>query len=138
LITAYRLCSSRFSPNSGTGAALYGGRWNPIGVEVVYAAEHYTEVPEDYVLSAITIPDTVKIEIVPKRFLPKGWDAITGSRAGKAFGRKWVKESRSAVLSVPSSIVQSERVLILNPAHPDFPEIQFGKPVPHPFDPRLK
>ncbi len=120
-----------------------------MGVEVVYAAAnislamleilvHFTEVPEDYVLTAITIPDGVKIETVPKLQLRRGWNAITGSRGGKEFGRKWVEESRSAVLSVPSSIVPKERIFILNPTHPDFAEIESGKPIPHAFDTRLK
>jgi hypothetical protein len=38
VIEVYRLHSSRFPANSGKGAAINGGRWNPRGTEAVYAA----------------------------------------------------------------------------------------------------
>jgi len=97
-----------------------------------------TELPEDFVVSAITIPDAVDIETVARRLLPRGWNRVSGSKAAKEFGKRWVKDARSAVLSVPSSIVANERLFVLNPAHPDFSQIRFGKPEPHVFDARLK
>jgi RES domain-containing protein len=48
-----------------------------------------------------------------------------------------VKEARSAVLEVPSVIVQFEPNYLINPGHPDFKRIKIGKPVPFAFDPRL-
>ena len=99
---------------------------------------HFTELPDNYVVSVIAIPDPVSIEVIAKRRLPKGWNKASGSTAARAFGKKWVEEARSAVLAVPSSIVAKERLLILNPAHRDFSQIEFGKPVRHVFDPRLR
>ncbi|MBZ5728366.1 MAG: DUF2384 domain-containing protein [Acidobacteriia bacterium] len=53
-------------------------------------------------------------------------------------GRKWAAAARSAVLSVPSAIVPTERIYVLNPKHPDFERVEFLAAVPFRFDPRLK
>jgi RES domain-containing protein len=52
-------------------------------------------------------------------------------------GDKWVRETRSVVLAVPSAIVPAERNFLLNPAHPDFRKLRQHKPVEFFFDPRL-
>jgi RES domain-containing protein len=99
---------------------------------------HVTEIPTDYRVSAIAIPDNVSMETIARQGLPKGWNAAAGSSGARAFGSKWVKEARSAVLSLPSSVVRNERIFVLNPAHPEFAQIEFGRPAPHVFDARLK
>jgi RES domain-containing protein len=39
ILEVYRLHSKRYPANSGKGAALHGGRWNPPGVEAIYTAQ---------------------------------------------------------------------------------------------------
>ena len=58
--------------------------------------------------------------------------------ATQVLGDRWVTELRSAVLSVPSSIIKRERNFIINPAHPEFETIRFLQPEPFTFDPRLR
>ena len=99
---------------------------------------HFTELPKNYIVTAVVIPDSISIEVVAKRRLPKGWNGASGSAGARRFGKKWVKEARSAVLSVPSSIVANERLFVLNPAHRDFVQIEFGKPARYVFDVRLR
>jgi RES domain-containing protein len=48
-----------------------------------------------------------------------------------------VKESRSAVLELPSVIIPAEPNYLLNPTHSDFKRIRIGKPTSFSFDPRL-
>ena len=66
ILEVYRLHSSRYPANSGKGAAIHGGRWNPPGVEAIYTAQsrslaaleilvHYTVLPRDFVLTPIRI-----------------------------------------------------------------------------------
>jgi len=66
VIVVYRLASSRFPANSGAGAALHGGRWNPVGTEVIYTADsqplaaleilaHYEVLPKDFVITPIQL-----------------------------------------------------------------------------------
>ena len=68
----------RYAALDGEGARLYGGRWSPQGIPIVYAAEHLSlavlEVlvhaaarqffPDDPVAIAVDIPDTVLVERV--------------------------------------------------------------------------
>jgi RES domain-containing protein len=76
--------------------------------------------------------------VLPDLDLPSDWNQITESPQAQAFGKAWVEEARSAVLSVPSSIVPTERCFVLNPAHPDFAKIEFRESSRFRFDPRLK
>jgi hypothetical protein len=48
-----------------------------------------------------------------------------------------VKEARSTVLETPSVIIPEEPNSLLNPAHPGFQKISFGKVKPFIFDQRL-
>jgi RES domain-containing protein len=68
LALAYRLWSGRYRPDSAEGTRLYGGRWNPPGVAVIYASSgpslaalevltHYSRLPQDFILTEIDIPD---------------------------------------------------------------------------------
>lgn len=148
---AYRLSSRKWEAKSGKGAAIEGGRWNSIGVEVIYAASnpslatleilvHFSELPENYVLTEIVIPDTIAIEHVADE-LPVNWDAPAYSSEAQEFGNRWARELRSPVLSVPSSIMSppsTERNFLINPLHPDFAIIEFLPSRPFRFDPRLK
>jgi RES domain-containing protein len=151
LISAYRLCKGKWKASNGAGAALHGGRWNPIRVEVVYTSSsaalcilerivHFTAgiLPGDDALTEIHIPATVQIEFVPDDRLPANWNALIDHPEPQAFGGQWVAEGRTCVLSVPSSILPRERNLILNPAHVDFGTIEFSSPQAFTFDPRLK
>jgi RES domain-containing protein len=52
-------------------------------------------------------------------------------------GDRWVAERRSAVLRVPSAIIEVESNYLLNPEHPEFGRITISAPVPFAFDARL-
>ncbi len=66
----YRLCRQQYAELSGFGAKKTGGRWNRKGIAALYAAENAflavvevlvhldkTEIPEDYVLLEISVPE---------------------------------------------------------------------------------
>jgi RES domain-containing protein len=61
-------------------------------------------------------------------------DSIT---AAQAFGKEWLLQKRSAVLSVPSAVIRIERNFVLNPKHADFPKINIHAPVRLELDARL-
>ena len=149
MISLFRLSSARFSSNSGAGAAKFGGRWNPIGTEVLYAAEsaslaaleilvHYSALPKGFVLTEIHVPENLAIVRWEHADLPVGWNSEIVSPATQALGADWVRSRRSALLSVPSSIIPTDRNFLVNPAHPAFKRIKFLTSVPFAFDPRLK
>jgi RES domain-containing protein len=149
VIEAYRLHSSRYRANDGKGAAVHGGRWNPRGTEVLYAAAsrslaileilvHYSVLPRDFVITSISLPDRISIIDVPDTVLTDGWDRPVPIPATQQYGRTWIADGGSAVLRVPSVIVPREPNYVLNVLHPDFLQIVFGPSEPFFFDPRFR
>jgi len=109
---AHRLCSSRHPANSGKGAALYGGRWNPVGTEVIYTSEspslavleilvHDDVPPQDFALTPIQIPDSLGVLIVEGEDLPADSNRETVVPATQMIGERWVRERDYSVLRHP-------------------------------------
>jgi RES domain-containing protein len=149
VISLYRISSAEYPVNSGTGAALYGGRWNRIGTPVIYAAQsaslaalevlvHYSILPSNHVLTQVEVPEPLVILRIEESQLPIGWDAISYATETQDLGEQWVRERDSVILSVPSSIIPGERNFLINPAHAAFSELRFQPPRPFRFDPRLR
>ncbi|WP_245543036.1 RES family NAD+ phosphorylase [Thauera terpenica] len=81
----------------------------------------------NYVLipAHVDLPETrVNVES-----LPTDWRALGARGALHEIGRAWLDSARSAVLSVPSAVLPTERNYLLNPKHPDFARIRLGDPV---------
>jgi RES domain-containing protein len=134
---------------SGEGSAKHGARWNQKGTAVVYCSQSEslaqleilvrTQRAKDltlYVLIEARVPEEL-IETLPREDLPEDWNALPESNSTREVGTKWTTEKRSAVLSVPSVVIPSERNFLLNPEHPDFSKIEIGNPTPVGWDPRL-
>jgi RES domain-containing protein len=81
--------------------------------------------------------DEASIEALPMSSLPAGWRNHPPSEESQAIGDRWVAERRSAVLRVPSAIIEVESNYLLNPGHPEFGRITISAPVPFAFDARL-
>ena len=69
--------------------------------------------------------------------LPREWRALPAPPSTRNFGSRWVMQARSAVLRVPSIVVDGEFNYVLNPRHGDFRQLKIGAPVAFSFDPRL-
>jgi RES domain-containing protein len=149
---AWRIDSAKWTANSfsGVGAAAAGGRWNPVGVRVVYASQHLaTATLEKFIHLPKPIPDAmtfvqfeidfhgVKIERPARSKLPPHWRDEPVPAGPQLFGLDWLRSGRTAVLAVPSAIIPSEENYVLNPAHPDFAKLVISPPRPFEYDPRL-
>ncbi len=148
---AWRIVKARHAPEAfgGEGARRYGGRWTSPGQPVVYAAEHASlAILEMLVhlgsarsLSAYIIIqcdfEERLVERVPAATLAAGWRDSPPPQSLRAIGDRWLAESRSAVLEVPSAVVPMERNYLLNPLHPDFARVVIGEQQAFHFDPRL-
>ena len=77
------------------------------------------------------------VTAVDRKALPAQWRFEPPLPALAAIGDAWVKQAPSAVLAVPSAIIEEETNFLLNPAHPDFPKIRIGHPQTFEFDQRL-
>jgi RES domain-containing protein len=118
---------------SGGGAEKYGGRWNAVGTAIVYTSEsralaylesivHFNaaDLPLDRYLIRIDVPDGVWS--AAKKADPAalaGWDALPAGRTSIDFGTRWAHARSSALLIVPSVIVNEETNVLINPVHPD-------------------
>jgi RES domain-containing protein len=134
----------------GEGARLYGGRWNSPGTAMVYTAEsrslaalellvhlQASQLLMSYSSISATFGDEL-LEVVTPATLPADWDRSPAPVALQEIGDRWVATARSAVLQVPSAMVPTERLFLVNPNHTDFGRVAIGAPTPFQFDPRLK
>jgi RES domain-containing protein len=99
---------------------------------------HYSALPIGFVLTPISIPDSVSVEEVPETALAAGWDDPNPIPATQEYGRRWIETKASLVLRVPSAIIKAEANYVINVLHPEFVQLDFGRPEPFGFDPRLK
>ncbi len=139
---------------SGDGARLYGGRWNPVGTPVVYAATQVALAalellghiePEEaapHFSFRVNIPDEL-VETLDVGTLPGGWDHPEPQEATAAIGAEWASSGRSLALLVPSVHVppgtgsELERNVLLNPRHPAFQKLVIEPGRPYSFDSRI-
>jgi RES domain-containing protein len=150
-ITAWRITHRRWAETafSGEGARLAGGRFNSVGVPVVYTSatrslamlEILVQVDDrDRLNDHVIIPATFDgglVEIADARDLPAGWDNVPDTEVATAFGDAWQRGRRSVVLRVPSVIVPGEHNYLINPEHPEAAGVAMGTPEVLRFDPRL-
>lgn len=147
---AWRIVKEKYAATAfdGEGAWRFGGRWNSQGTRVVYASatlslaalESLVHLNPPVTFKYLAMPvefDEALVEALNPAVLPADWTEEPPPPSTMEIGDRWVKESRSAVLELPSVIIKAEPNYLLNPAHPDFKKITIGKPVPFSFDPRL-
>ena len=99
---------------------------------------HSAMLPTDMIVVQARIPNSIPIQTVEESDLLPNWSSPRPSKKTQGLGTDWVRSGATAVLSVPSVIIPSERNYLLNPAHPDFARIRFFPPRPFRFDRRLK
>jgi RES domain-containing protein len=135
---------------TGAGAKLSGGRWNRPGNAMLYCASNISlavletfvhlkagGLPLNRYLVKLTIPDAVWSRASRLPVPPVGWDAIPAGKVSLEEGDRWLKANRSAVLIVPSVIVDEEANVLINPLHPDARQIAATKVRKWTYDPRL-
>lgn len=151
LVVGWRLVREKHARDafSGEGARLFGGRWNPAGLRVVYCSEnlalaaleilvHTQPVIMHAAHRAFRVSWSERLmETIELRTLGKGWNAQPPRRVSQDIGQKWITEGSSAVLAVPSVIVPLERTFLLNPSHRDFAHIKIEEAGPFALDHRL-
>ena len=143
----YRIHGRRYSPLDGWGAAIYGGRWNPPGIQLIYTAVAYEgalleqlvlhgpgEAPTQRIASRIALPERCEIRVIEEADHPDWRNGITSRR----IGRNWVASGESVAMQVPSYVAQPwGRNVILNPLHPDFGRVRVVDTVRVAWDGRL-
>ncbi|RYE77421.1 MAG: RES domain-containing protein [Oxalobacteraceae bacterium] len=135
---------------TGAGAKISGGRWNRPGSALLYCASNISlavletfihlgagGLPLNRYLVELAIPDDVWERAIVLHAPPVGWDAIPTGKVSLDEGDRWLKANRSALLIVPSVIVQEEWNVLVNPMHADAAAIAARKVRKWTYDPRL-
>ena len=153
LIRVYRICDRRYSKSAfdGEGARLYGGRWNPVGLPMVYTSGSISlailetlvniqdpeDLPGKLVIIPADLPDGLPLRRFDSKSLPPQWRTPTISRITQELGKRWFLEDGEVVVAVPSVVVLTESNYLINPRHTGFSRILVHKPQRLHFDPRL-
>jgi RES domain-containing protein len=147
----FRLSKLEYASDlSGKGAEKIGRRWNSKGTAMVYTSESRAlctteiaihtplgNIPLDYQLISIEIPDEIQIRFLQVTDLPGNWNSIPHSHSTQEMGDRFVADGIFPVLRVPSVVVQDEFNYLINPLHPESNKIKIKSIEPFNFDERL-
>lgn len=151
VIHAWRIVKKTYAAEAfdGEGARLLGGRWNSPGQRVVYTSENAAlatleilvhlgsaSALASWVLIGCRIPEGL-VTVADRAGLPRHWRRFPAPEELQRIGNEWIASGASAVLKVPSAIIESEHNYLLNPEHSDFRRIGIQSPIPFSFDVRL-
>ncbi|MEA1922892.1 MAG: RES domain-containing protein [Pseudomonadota bacterium] len=151
-MNAYRLGKKQFINDlSGTGAALYGGRWNYPGYRVIYASESIPLAILEYIVKAGAVEDElsdlkiaflnfandVSISEVDIQHLPENWNNYPAPEELKKIGTNWLLSVESLILKIPAISAPESCNLLINPIHPEFNKIELAKIIDYHADIRL-
>lgn len=144
----YRLVRRPYAQQlDGRGAALFGGRWNSVGLPVVYTAQHRSLAVLEYrVNNPLPVPDLVMISLelpdhslreVPLGALPENWTSYSFESPCAYLGDQWLKSQETLVLQVPSVVVPQEHNILINPLHPLMKKARILDVLPFMIDTRM-
>lgn len=145
----YRIAEEQFARDlTGEGARLYGGRWNPKGIPMIYTAESVAlaalevlvrlATPKHYCRVIYDIPESASMETVTDADLPTNWLLPYPNTRLIELGKRWSQERRSLLLQVPSAVVRGEGWnYLINPLHPEFSTVTIIDNAPFEYDFRL-
>ena len=146
----YRICNTKWA-NSLNASGL-ASRWNSSGIFVIYTAQNCSLAclenlvhrngfgfDKDFSLVTIYIDDSLVKNEIKKEDLPSTWYGKDESShlICRNFGDHWIKFQNSSVLVVPSAIIPSEKIILINPNHNDFNLIKINSIEAFSFDKRL-
>jgi len=151
VITSWRIVKAKYAATAfeGEGARRAGGRWNSRGHPIVYTSESAAlaalellvhmgrsrSLP-DYVIFSCKFPESLVRRVQP-RDLPTDWRSHPAPVSIRQVGDDWFSEQQSAVLQVPSAVIDSEYNYLLNPTHRSFKRVAISSAQPFELDLRL-
>jgi RES domain-containing protein len=147
----YRVAKTKYINDlSGSGARLYGGRWNHKGVGIIYASETralatveylvhvpLAIVPDDLSIASIEVPDDVTAREILISELPGNWRSFPPPIELAELGTGWALSNETLLLRVPSAVVAHEFNILINPLHPDMKSAVVSYIENYKFDNRL-
>ena len=147
----YRLTRAKYAQSlSGKGAAIQGGRWNSMGIEMIYCAAnkslamaevavHFSlaTLPADYIMLTIHVPKSIQQDTILEDDLPENWNIFPSLPNTQKIGDLFVEKDKFALFKVPSVVTQGDFNYLINPRHKSFSKIKIVSSIPFKFDRRL-
>jgi len=133
----YRIARQEFSNLFGKGAELFGGRWNVVGTPALYTSEHRSLclleilvhtpkhiVPPKFNLIEINIPKKQEQDLLRLELSNKDWNTLKVKKWTQELGSKYFADSQILGITVPSTIIEEENNIILNPKYKKYSSIK--------------
>lgn len=150
-MNVFRLNKEKYRKDmSGQGAQIAGGRWNSVGVPMIYTSQSRSlstaevavnlplgDVPGGFEITTIYIPDDCKLTEILVKDLPPGWKTFPPTILTQKIGDQFIIQGKYLVMKVPSAVVPGDFNYLINPRHPDFHRIEIIKKEPYEFDERF-
>ncbi len=149
----YRISKKEYINDlTGIGAGLFGGRWNPKGLNMVYTSGSIALASLEYLvhnyhllstttvcLAKLEINDSASVAVFPYDQLPKGWNLQMSQQLGtQTIGKDFLLKGKHYGLKVPSAVISGEFNLLLNPLHSRHSQTKMVEIIdPFVFDERL-
>lgn len=145
----YRICLAQFA--TSLQASGRAARWNGNHVKVIYTSSSlslaclenvvhrsHLGLNQNFRCLTIKIPDDLEIQEINAKQLQLNWMDFTSLPYTQEIGNDWIKNLKTPILKVSSSIITQESNFLVNPLHPDFNKIAIIANEPFVFDLRIK
>lgn len=151
-VRVYRLIKERFltTPLSAEGARRLGGRWNPVGIGILYTSASpelalleqivhlrslpYRDLPR-LVLLTLLLPDPPRL--LNASDLPPDWRNEADFSANHQAIASWLAKPDVLTLGVPSAMVPDSFNYLLHPEHASYGRLTIARTSAFPVDARL-
>lgn len=123
----YRLTKTQYAEDlNGTGAKLFGGRWNHIDSSCIYTSEsralsileYAVNINIDFIPRALSLCifeiDESQVHSLKEEELPGNWKETPAPKSTKDFGTLLLQK-KYPILKIPSIIIPQEFNYLLNP-----------------------
>ena len=132
----YRITNEAYRNDiSGTGAALFGSRWNSRGIYLLYTSQSISlsileslvhlkqkEIPPSQYILHIELPDEKETAEISFTKMRKGWQQDLDYT--QWMGDQFIQNKQNLFLKVPSVIVPQESNVLLNPLHNEYKKVK--------------
>lgn len=151
-LSVFRLIKERFatSPLSTEGARRLGGRWNPLGIGILYTSASpelalleqmvhlrslpYSDLPK-LVRLTLQLPETPRLITVEE--LQHHWRDEADFTYNHQLLGDWLLKPDVLAVGVPSAVVPDSFNYLVHPNHPAFSDITLARTAPFSIDSRL-
>lgn len=145
----YRFSNKTYASDlSGTGAKMFGGRWNHKGLAGLYTSSAISLALLEVLVNALAleqltslallkleIPATLESSVRELTNLKKDWDYDL--EYTRFIGSEFLQNRSFLMLKCPSAVVQEESNYLLNPLHEEYGKLKIVSVAEYIFDKRL-